>query len=85
MCEGFRLGVTIRLGSFAANRPKASRWGVIGVRRTLADDFQGKMFEMDWDLLVLFCLAMYLIVSVTFATLFYISGVRVSLPLCNNF
>ncbi|EIE23165.1 E set domain-containing protein [Coccomyxa subellipsoidea C-169] len=32
------------------------------------------MFEMDWDVLVLFCLAMYLVVSIVFAALFYITG-----------
>lgn len=45
------------------------------------DDFQGKMYEMDWDFLVLFCLALYFIVSVIFAALLYFTGVRFCHPL----
>ena len=45
------------------------------------DDFQGKMYEMDWDFLVLFCLALYFIVSVIFAALLYLTGVRFCRPL----
>lgn len=50
------------------------------------DDFQGKMYEMDWDFLVVFCLALYFIVSVIFAALFYVTGVRFRhhLPLRQN-
>lgn len=64
-----------RLSSFTAKRAKPSRWGVIGVRRTLADDFQFICLDMEWGTLLCFVMAVYFAVSCLFAVGFLIIAV----------
>ena len=35
-----------RLGSFTTRRAKPTRWGTVGVRKTLADDVTFRLFDM---------------------------------------
>ncbi|CAK0786641.1 hypothetical protein CVIRNUC_009855 [Coccomyxa viridis] len=60
-----------RLGSFSLRRNKPTRWGTIGVRKTLADDVTFRLFDMEWASLIFIVVALYMCVSAVFAIFFW--------------
>ncbi len=52
------------------------RWGVIGVRNSLAEDFQFHCLDMEWGPLLALVFSAYFACSCLFAAAFYYISVR---------
>ena len=58
-----------------SNAAMPMRWGVLGVKRTFADDFTFHCLDMSWPYLLLLVFGVYLTISCLFAAAFWMMTV----------